>query len=146
MGHYRYVRNPSCKSITNLMIIAGPGRIASWFVSDLQLSRPDAQAVHTVTAVGSSSLEKGTAFVEKNLASQAVTPAVYGSYAGVYADSNVDIVYISTPHAVHKSCVLEAVAAGKHVLCEKPMAINAAEAEEMINAAKEKGVFLMEGT
>ena len=53
--------------------------------------------------------------------------------------------YIGTPHVFHKESCLAAIAAGKHVLCEKPMAINEKEVNEMIAAAKEKGVFLMEG-
>lgn len=62
----------------------------------------------------------------------------------MYADPGVDIVYIGTPHVFHKESCLAAIAAGKHVLCEKPMAINEREVNEMIAAAKEKGVFLME--
>lgn len=96
-------------------------------------------------AIGSSSYEKGNAFVAQHCGSQAVPPVVYNSHAALYADTNVDIVYISTPHALHKRCTLDAIAAGKHVLCEKPMAVNALEAEEMIAAAKKQGVFLMEG-
>ena len=64
----------------------------------------------------------------------------------MYADPNVDIVYIGTPHVFHRESCLATIAAGKHVLCEKPMAINETEVNEMIAAAKEKGVFLMEGT
>lgn len=50
-----------------------------------------------------------------------------------------------TPHSYHKDNALAAIAAGKHVLCEKPMTVTAAETEVMIAAAREKGVFLMEG-
>ena len=53
--------------------------------------------------------------------------------------------YIGTPHSLHKRNCLDAIAAGKHVLCEKPFTINEKEAQEVINAAMEKGVFVMEG-
>lgn len=52
---------------------------------------------------------------------------------------------LGTPHSFHKDNALAAIAANKHVLCEKPMTVNAAETEVVIAAAKEKGVFLMEG-
>ncbi|KAJ4356255.1 uncharacterized protein N0V89_004286 [Didymosphaeria variabile] len=122
--------------------VIGCGLISTWFVSDLVLSRSDAAANHTIAAVGSSSLGKGNKFASENCPSQ--SPAVYDSYAGVYNDPNVDIVYIGTPHPLHHKNVLDAVAAGKHVLCEKPMAMNAQQGQEMAEAAREKGVFLME--
>jgi predicted dehydrogenase len=53
-------------------------------------------------------------------------------------------VYVSTPHAMHKEWAIAAAEAGKHVLCEKPLTINAAEAEEVIDAARRNDVFLME--
>lgn len=117
--------------------------ISSWFVSDLCLDRQDASTKHIVQAVGSSSKEKGNAFVEKHCASQ--KPTVYDSYASVYNDPNTDIIYVGTPHVCHKENTLDAIAAGKHVLCEKPIALNAKDAREMRDAAKAKGVFLMEG-
>ncbi|KAL1606715.1 hypothetical protein SLS60_004122 [Paraconiothyrium brasiliense] len=122
--------------------IIGCGLISTWFVSDLVLSRSDAAANHTITAVGSSSLEKGNKFVFENCPTQ--SPAVYDSYTDVYNDPNVDIVYIGTPHPLHHKNVLDAVAAGKHVLCEKPMAMDAQQGQEMAEAARERGVFLME--
>ena len=64
--------------------ITATGLISSWFVEDLVLPRTDAKAEHILQAVGSSSLEKGKAFVEKNAPD--VSPTVYGSYAEVYAD------------------------------------------------------------
>lgn len=117
--------------------------ISSWFVSDLILQRPNAVAEHIIQAVGSSSVEKGNAFVVKHLSD--LKPQVYGSYHDVYNDPSVDIVYIGTPNAFHKQNCLDAIAAGKHVLCEKAFTLNAKEAEEVISAAKAKGTFLMEG-
>lgn len=87
-------------------------------------------------------MEKAEAFISKNLKTK---PKAYGTYEEVYNDPNVDIVYIGTPHALHKINALDAINAGKHVLCEKPFTINANEAQIVIAAAKEKNVFVMEG-
>jgi predicted dehydrogenase len=67
-----------------------------------------------------------------------------GSYEDLVKHSNVDIVYVSTPHPFHHQCVMLALEAGKHVLVEKPFAINAEQAKEMAQSAKQKGLFLME--
>lgn len=117
------------------------------FVQDLLAARPDAPAQHTIVALGSSSLEKGNAFVEKvwEKALEQPRPQVYADYQGVYNDANVDIVYVGTPHSLHKKNCLDAIAAGKHVLCEKPFTINEKEAQEVVDAAKRRGVFIMEG-
>ena len=63
------------------------------------------------------------------------SPTAYGSYDELLADPAIDAVYIPLPNFLHREWVLAAVAAGKHVLCEKPMAITAAEAQEMVDAA-----------
>ncbi|PKS11691.1 hypothetical protein jhhlp_001679 [Lomentospora prolificans] len=122
--------------------IVATGLISSWFASDIIRDRPNKQASHIIQAVGSSSLEKGKAFVEKHI--PGTTPSVYGSYEEVYADPNVDVVSIGTPHAFHKQNCLDAIKHGKNVLCEKAFTLNAAEAKEVFAAAKEKGVFIME--
>jgi dihydrodiol dehydrogenase / D-xylose 1-dehydrogenase (NADP) len=125
--------------------ILGTGWISSMFVTDLLAPRPSALATHIITAIGSSSIQKGNAFVSKLFTSPSRSqPKVYDSYDGVYADPNVDIVYIGTPHSVHKENCLAAIAAGKHVLCEKPFTITASETEDVITAARAKGVFVME--
>jgi predicted dehydrogenase len=117
------------------------------FLTDLLVTRPDARAKHTIAAIGSSSLDKGNAFVEKlwKKAPEKPRPQVYADYQGVYDDPNVDVVYVGTPHSLHKKNCLDAIAAGKHVLCEKPFTINAKETREIMDAAKQKGVFVMEG-
>ncbi|KAF2020420.1 NAD(P)-binding protein [Aaosphaeria arxii CBS 175.79] len=123
--------------------IVGCGLISSWFVGDLCLpDRPGANTKHIVQAVASSSKSKGSAFVSKHCPSE--KPTIYDSYQDLYNDPNVDVVYVGTPHTVHLQNTLDAIAAGKHVLCEKPIAVNARDAKKMIEAAREKGVFLME--
>ena len=71
-------------------------------------------------------------------------PRSHGSYEALLADPDVQAVYISTPHPFHVDWVVKAAAAGKHILCEKPFAINHADAMTAIEAAREAGVFLME--
>ncbi|KAF5025494.1 hypothetical protein F66182_2399 [Fusarium sp. NRRL 66182] len=126
--------------------VLGTGWISTMFTKDLLVTRADAPAKHTIVALGSSSHEKGNSFVEKlwGNAPEKPRPQVYADYQGVYNDPNVDIVYVGTPHSLHKKNCLDAIAAGKHVLCEKPFTINEKESQEIVDAAKAKGVFIME--
>lgn len=68
----------------------------------------------------------------------------YNSYEELIADPEVEAVYIPLPNTMHHDWTIRALRAKKHVLCEKPIATTAAEAQEMFNAAKENGVYLME--
>lgn len=68
----------------------------------------------------------------------------YASYAALLADPEVEIVYIATHHPGHREWAVAAAEAGKHVLCEKPLALNAADAAQAVAAARRHGVFLME--
>jgi len=68
----------------------------------------------------------------------------FGSYEELITDPEIDIVYVATPHNYHCENTLTAIGNGKHVLCEKPFAVNSREVCSMIDAAREKGVFLME--
>lgn len=70
--------------------------------------------------------------------------SIYQSYDDLYADPNVDIVYISTTHNYHKENVIKALNAGKHVLCEKPLGIHPDAVKEMLACAKQSQLFLME--
>ncbi|KKK24344.1 hypothetical protein AOCH_005461 [Aspergillus ochraceoroseus] len=125
--------------------IIATGWISSMFVQDLLAPRADAPARHIVSSIGSSSVEKANAFIDKMWkASAEPRPSPYGTYQEVYNDPNVDIVYIGTPHVLHKQNCLDAIAAGKNVLCEKPFAMNEREAQEIVDAAKNRGVFIME--
>ena len=85
------------------------------------------------------------------VASRSVFPAQvapnaihYDSYEALLADPTIDVIYVPTPNALHKKWTIAALEAGKHVLCEKPIACTAAEAEEMIAAAEKSGKLLME--
>lgn len=122
--------------------IIGTGLMSSWYVRDLVLDRPDGLAHHIVQAIGSSSEEKARTFVKSFLPGK--NPTIYGAYDQVYADADVDVVYIATPHGCHRQNCLDAISHGKHVVCEKAFALTAAEAREVFDAARSRGVFVME--
>jgi len=71
-------------------------------------------------------------------------PQRYGSYNDLLMDSTVQAVYISTPHPLHAEWAIKAAQAGKHILCEKPLTLNYAQALSVIEAARTNDVFLME--
>lgn len=71
-------------------------------------------------------------------------PRAHESYEALIADPEVDAVYVPLPNELHRSWVLAAAEAGKHVLCEKPLALDADEAEAMAEVCRSRGVFLME--
>ena len=114
--------------------ILSTGAIATKFAEGLQFV-PEAELV----AVGSRSKTAADAFADMfNIERR------YDTYEALAADANVDVIYVGTPHSFHKENTLLCLNHGKAVLCEKPFAINAAEADLMIETAREKGVFLME--
>jgi predicted dehydrogenase len=118
------------------------------FVTDLLVHRPDAKARHEIVAIGSSSISKAEKFVADVITpSQTARPSprLYDNYQGVYEDTDVDVVYVGTPHSLHRQNCLDAIERGKNVLCEKPFAINAREVEEVVDSARQKGVYVMEG-
>jgi len=90
-------------------------------------------------AIAGRSLEKAKSFAEEYGFEK-----YYGSYEELLNDTDVQAVYIPLPNGLHKKWVIEALKAKKNVLCEKPLALNATDAEEMFTAAKENGVNLME--
>lgn len=71
-------------------------------------------------------------------------PKSYGSYDELFADPEVDAVYVATPHHLHASLSIAALEAGKHVLCEKPVTLTAAEFAPVLDAARRSGKFFME--
>ncbi len=71
-------------------------------------------------------------------------PRAYGSYEALFADPEIDVVYISLPNALHLPWAVKAAEAGKHILCEKPLALTAGEVDRMAEAASRNGVILQE--
>jgi len=99
--------------------------------------------VHKVSAVGSRTTEKAQEFINKSIGGDKSIKA-YGTYDEVYADKDVDAVYIGTPHTAHYTNALASIRAGKHTLCEKPVTFNKAELESLISESKKHNVFFME--
>lgn len=117
------------------MGILGAGGIAGAFAD----AAKDFKNVDLV-AIGSRDPAKAAAFAAvKSL------PRSYGSYADLVADPGIDAVYNALPNGLHKDWSIAAVRAGKHVLCEKPIAVTARDAEEMFEEAEKNGVKLIEG-
>ena len=114
--------------------ILGTGRVAGDFAQGLR-SVPDAR----LTAVGSRTQAAADRFAAAFPGARA-----HGSYAALAADAEVDAVYVATPHSRHREDSLLVLAAGKALLCEKPFATNAGEAEEVVRAARAAGLFCME--
>jgi predicted dehydrogenase len=115
--------------------ILGTGRIGHEFAAGLR-GTPDAETL----AVGSRTEDSA-----RDFATSFRIARYYGSYAELVSDPDVDVVYVATPHPLHAENVALCLEAGKHVLCEKPMTVNAAQAERLIALARDNGLFLMEG-
>ena len=92
-----------------------------------------------LVAIGSRDAERA-----RSVAAELGIPRAHGSYEALLADSGVDAVYIPLPNNLHPEWVIAAARAGKHVLCEKPLAMTVVEAERMVEAADQAGVRLME--
>ena len=117
--------------------IVGTGRISDWV---LKGAAQDSRI--KVTAVCSRTVEAAEAFVQRNTLAAGAT--IYTSVEEMVADPQVDAVYIGTPNQTHCEYTITALNAGKHVLCEKPLAINAEEGRRMVEAARRSGCLLME--
>ncbi|HTJ78344.1 MAG TPA: Gfo/Idh/MocA family oxidoreductase [Rariglobus sp.] len=116
--------------------ILATGKIAGVFAGGVAGSRSG-----RLVAVGSRSPESARRFA----AEHGIVPAhAHGSYAALLADPEVDAVYVSTPHPQHEEWAVKAAAAGKHILCEKPLTLDLAAARRVIGAARQHGVLLME--
>lgn len=114
--------------------ILGTGGIARAFARGVLGSQHGRLA-----AVGSRSVASAEQFGQRY-----GVPHCHGSYAALLADETVEAVYIATPHPLHAEWALRAAEAGKHVLCEKPIGLNYAEAMAIVEAAQRYDVFLME--
>ncbi len=114
--------------------IIGAGRIAVIMAETLRKMR----GVEAY-AIASRSLEKAQAFAFEHGMTKA-----YGSYEEMLQDKKLDLVYIATPHTLHLTHAKLCIDYGKPVLVEKPFCVNAAQAQELLDYAKEKGVFITE--
>ncbi|GAA3740736.1 putative dehydrogenase [Spinactinospora alkalitolerans] len=115
--------------------ILGTGAIAERFVQGLR-----AVEGAEVAAVGSR-----TDATAHRFADRWEIPRRHGTHRSLAEDPEVDVVYVATPHPAHHAATLLCLEAGRHVLCEKPLALNAAQAREMVAAARNADRFLMEG-
>ena len=115
--------------------ILGTGAIARTFAAGVAASR-------TGTLVAVASRDQATA---DDFGERFGAASRYAAYEAALADPEVDAVYIATPHPFHAEWAIRAAEAGKHILVEKPMGINAAEAMAVVEAARLHDVFLMEG-
>lgn len=114
--------------------IIGTGNIASAFARGLAGSHSG-----KLVGVGSRTMAGAETFGKKF-----DVPHRHGSYEALLADPQVTAVYISTPHPQHMEWAIKAAQAGKHILCEKPLAMNYAQAAQIVEAARQNNVFLME--
>ncbi|WP_439691757.1 Gfo/Idh/MocA family protein [Curtobacterium sp. SP.BCo] len=114
--------------------VIGPGTIAGDFTATMH-----ANSDQRVVAVGSRSAERAAAFAARH-----GVPGVHDSYEALVADPTVDVVYVASPHPQHLEHALLAIAAGKHVLVEKPMTTSEADTRTLAAAARGAGVLAME--
>src|SRR5450755_1744808 len=116
------------------------GTLGTSRITEAALLEP-ATDVHdvTVTAVAARGKSRAEAFALGH-----AVPAAYGSYDEPLADPGIDAVYNPLPNSQHGPWTLKAIAAGKHVLCEKPFASNAEQAEQVVAAASAAGLVVME--
>ncbi len=114
--------------------IIGPGRIAHKLAKGLKVVKNA-----NLYAVASNKKERADSFAKEYSADE-----TYYSYKELVQDPNIDVVYISTPHRFHYEQVKLALEANKNVLCEKPFTVNAKQAIELIDIAKDRNLFLME--
>ncbi len=106
--------------------ILGTGNIARQFAASFSTAERG-----RLSAVGSRTLE-----TSRNFAQSFGVPTAHGSYDELVRSPEVDAVYVSLPNSMHHEWTIQALRAGKHVLCEKPIASNAAEAREMFDEAE----------
>lgn len=114
--------------------IIGPGHIAGKFAKDLEVVDDG-----VLRAVAGRDLGRATGF-----AAQHGAPLVFDDAEALANEPTVDMVYIATPHPAHFAAARRMLEAGKPVLCEKPLTVNAAQARELLGLSRERGVFLME--
>jgi predicted dehydrogenase len=114
--------------------VVGPGAIATGFAEAMQQTDGG-----TIVAVACRAAPRGVGG-----GATGSIPTRYGDYEALAADPDVDVVYVATPQSRHEPDTLTLLRAGKHVLCEKPFALNARQGNRMVAEARTRGLFLME--
>ena len=109
-----------------------------------QISSSMATALATIDGAVVTAVGSRTQAAADDFASRFDIPHAHGSYDALWDDDDVDIVYVGSPHSEHHAMTIAALESGRHVLCEKAFAINAAQADEMIDTARRHDRFLME--
>ena len=115
------------------------GLLSTAHINRVLLPPLRASARNELTAVASRDLARAQAY-----ASERDIPHAFGSYEAMLADPDVDVIYNSLPNSLHTEWTIKAAEAGKHILCEKPLAVTVEEVDAMTAAAKKAGVVLME--
>ena len=113
--------------------ILATGWIAECFTADLRTANL------RVAAVGSRTEERARAFADEH-----GVPNAHGSWEALAADPDVDVVYVATPHPAHLEAARTVLDAGKHVLVEKPFALNEGEARQVLDLAQRRGLIALE--
>ncbi|KWU44608.1 NAD(P)-binding protein [Rhodotorula sp. JG-1b] len=132
--------------------ILSTGWIANKFTLDLLVdpcTRQVSDVRHEVVAIGSRSKESAQRFLDATWKEAGVSTGkenvkLYASYGELFRDESIDCVYVGTPHSHHYANVHAALSAGKNVLCEKSLVVNAKQAQALIDLARSKNLFLME--
>ncbi|MEM6885064.1 MAG: Gfo/Idh/MocA family oxidoreductase, partial [Verrucomicrobiota bacterium] len=114
--------------------ILGPGRIAEKLCQAVSKSKTS-----TLQSVASRDLARAQNFAQKH----SITHA-FGSYEELLLDESIDVIYIATPHPFHAKWAIRCAEAGKHILCEKPVAMNMQETQAILQATEQHDVFFME--
>ena len=114
--------------------VLGCANIARQFIRDTRNSQ-----VIKIMAVASREKGKSEAFAKEN-----EVPRSYGTYEELLSDETLDAIYIPLPNSMHAEWAIKAAEAGKHILCEKPLALGTGQAKDMVKAARDNNVFLLE--
>ena len=114
--------------------IIGTGGIARVFAKEMTFVEGS-----SITAICARSSEKGDEFI-----ALFGKVDVYIDYATMLREADIDAIYVATPHTLHKENTIQALNAGKAVMCEKPMGANVSDVEQMIEASRHNKVLLME--
>jgi predicted dehydrogenase len=114
--------------------VMGTGNIARQFCADVRSAKRC-----MIQAAGSRKLETARTFAAAH-----EIPVAVGSYADLIGRDDIDAIYLSLPNSMHHEWTIKSLRAGKHVLCEKPLAVDVAQAEEMFDVAERSGRVLVE--